>query len=147
MDGTLSFYDRTWSEYKYGFNSGLDKSLWLGNENIHYLTMKDTNVTLRIDMWGDRAPNSSCSNEYWWEKHTSFYVSLIWRLSHSPLTLIQLDNEANNYTLHLSTSYTGNASAITAYGISYNIGKPFSAIDNSHDVCSGCCTGPPEQNG
>lgn len=77
MDGTLSFYDKTWNDYKCGFNNGLDKNLWLGNDNINILSIKDSNVHMRIDMWGDRAPNSTVANGYWWQEHTNFIVSFI----------------------------------------------------------------------
>ena len=70
------FYNRTWMEYKLGFDNGLENSLWLGNDKIHLLSTKDTTVELRIDIWGDRWTNTTAPNGYWFDKYT-FFVSNI----------------------------------------------------------------------
>ena len=77
VDGSLSFSDKKWNDYKNGFNNGLTNSLWLGNENIHALSTKDTNVELRIDIWRDRNPASTNQDVYLYGKYTSFSVSNI----------------------------------------------------------------------
>ena len=63
VDDSLEFYNNTWQQYKVGFNDGLDRNLWLGNDRIHVMSSR-SNVTLRIEINGDRNPNSSNPNMY-----------------------------------------------------------------------------------
>uniref|UniRef100_A0A914W049 Nondiscriminating glutamyl-tRNA synthetase EARS2, mitochondrial n=1 Tax=Plectus sambesii TaxID=2011161 RepID=A0A914W049_9BILA len=121
VDGNLMFFYKYWSEYRVGFNNGLDKNLWLGNDNIYVLTNKDSNVELRIDIWGDRKPGSSNPNGHWWEKRTNFII----------------EDEAHYYSLRVSSSFTGNAE-VPGQSMSWSTATNFVTIDSSHGTSNFC---------
>ncbi|XP_066488681.1 fibrinogen alpha chain [Tiliqua scincoides] len=53
LDGSLNF-NRTWEDYKKGFGSVDGKGqgeFWLGNENLHILTQKDTVLRIQLEDW------------------------------------------------------------------------------------------------
>ena len=61
VDDSLEFYNNTWNEYKNGFDNGLLNNVWLGNDRINVLT-NINDVILRIEIFGDRIPNSPNPN-------------------------------------------------------------------------------------
>uniref|UniRef100_A0A914WYD5 Uncharacterized protein n=1 Tax=Plectus sambesii TaxID=2011161 RepID=A0A914WYD5_9BILA len=124
IDNTTSFYNKLWNDYKVGFNNGLDKNVWLGNDNIHILSTLYPNVELRIDLWNNRNPNTLPLNPdiYLWEKRTNFFI----------------EDEAHFYKLTLSSSFTGNASRFSGYGISSSKNNNFSTVDSMHGATSAC---------
>jgi hypothetical protein len=77
VDSSLEFWNNTWQQYKVGFNDGLDRNLWLGNDRIH--VMSQSNVTLRIEIYGDRRTNTD-PNIYLYITH-NFSVNTISTLS------------------------------------------------------------------
>ncbi|XGW20763.1 hypothetical protein V3C99_004053, partial [Haemonchus contortus] len=128
VNGNDSFWDHSWSEYRNGFGTvGPDSNFWLGNEALHQLTAKDTDVTLRIEMRGDRTPSAPDPNAYWWNHYTSFQVGP--ENDNYPLNNLYLDYE----------NIQGNASTAW-YDITYSVGAPFSTIDKINDPRPNCVT-------
>lgn len=76
VDDTDSFWDRKWSEYKNGFgDSDVKTNFWLGNDALNQLTSAGSNVTLRVEMYGDRTPNSKNATDFWFGHYFRFRVS------------------------------------------------------------------------
>jgi hypothetical protein len=64
VDDSLDFYNNNWQQYKDGFNNGLENgNLWLGNDRIHVMSSR-WNVTLRVEIYGDRRPDNTNPNYY-----------------------------------------------------------------------------------
>jgi hypothetical protein len=57
VDASLEFYTNTWQQYKNGFNNGIDRNLWLGNDRINVMSSR-SNVILRVEINGDRNYNN-----------------------------------------------------------------------------------------
>ncbi|KAJ1350170.1 hypothetical protein KIN20_005898 [Parelaphostrongylus tenuis] len=77
VNASESFWDRNWNSFKNGFglaNMNLKSNFWLGNELLHQLTMKDPDVTLMVEMHGDRTPGAIAPNAYWWIQYTLFQL-------------------------------------------------------------------------
>ena len=75
VDDSLEFYNNTWQQYKVGFNDGINRNLWLGNDRIHVMSSR-SNVTLRIEINGDRNPADLNPNIYLYGKY-NFSVNTI----------------------------------------------------------------------
>lgn len=105
IDGSVDFY-RNWTEYRNGFGD-VAKEHWLGNENIHRLTLQKS-TTLLINMKIKTNVVTSA-----WAKYSSFYI----------------DGESEKYKLHIS-GYTG---TIRDDRLSYNNGGKFCTKDEDND--------------
>ncbi|VDM78232.1 unnamed protein product, partial [Strongylus vulgaris] len=130
VNGNESYWDRKWMEYKNGFitdRMSRSSNFWLGLELLHQLTAKDDDVTLRIEMRGDRTPGTSKPNEYWFNEYTKFQVGD--DSSNYRLINMYLDWEDN----------TGNAST-GWYDFTYSIGASFSTVDKINDPQPDCVT-------
>uniref|UniRef100_A0A914X702 Fibrinogen C-terminal domain-containing protein n=1 Tax=Plectus sambesii TaxID=2011161 RepID=A0A914X702_9BILA len=119
IDDNLSFYDKLWNDYKVGFNNGLENNFWLGNDIIHVLTNKNSNVAVRVDIWGDRNPNSTNPNGSWSEMHNGIII----------------DDEAHFYRLHL---LSGKAATYEDDNLSLSSGLNFSTVDAIHGPSPSC---------
>ncbi|CAH1776492.1 unnamed protein product [Owenia fusiformis] len=86
IDGTVSFYDKIWDEYKNGFGD-LNGEFWLGNEKIHELvTLNDYKI--RFDL---HHPNGT----WYYSIHENFRIS----------------NETENYKAYIGSFLEGTAGA------------------------------------
>ncbi|CAI2353587.1 unnamed protein product [Caenorhabditis sp. 36 PRJEB53466] len=126
IDDTETYWNRKWDEYKNGFgDTDVSANFWLGNEALHALT-SDANVTLRVEMYGDRTPNSQNATDFWFSHYFQFTIG----------------PEAQNYPLNLVMDWwnvVGNASTAW-YDLTCSAGAPFSTIDNIHDPVKECVT-------
>uniref|UniRef100_A0A914V515 Uncharacterized protein n=1 Tax=Plectus sambesii TaxID=2011161 RepID=A0A914V515_9BILA len=130
LNNQTVFWNRLWTDYVNGFGSGLKENFWLGLDQIHVLSTKDVNVTLRIDVRGNRCNNTdySCGaqfdpNGYWFGEWT-----------------FQIDNATQSYRLHISTANEGNLSKLHSNDFFWrrDDGQVFQTVD--HDVTSENCT-------
>nr|XP_006824888.1 PREDICTED: fibrinogen-like protein 1-like [Saccoglossus kowalevskii] len=106
QDGSVDFY-RNWADYKVGFGN-TDGEYWIGNDKIYRLTHQ-ASYKLRIDL--EKFDGNTSYAEY-----DTFWI----------------ENENNNYTLHLG-QYSGTAG--DAMRIYKNLdGQPFSTYDRDNDI-------------
>uniref|UniRef100_A0A914V8L2 Uncharacterized protein n=1 Tax=Plectus sambesii TaxID=2011161 RepID=A0A914V8L2_9BILA len=105
LNNNTIFWNRSWAEYKAGFNNGINGNYWLGLDRINALSTKDSNNKLRIDLYGNHCLRTGggtyhCdyetgANSYFFGEWGSFRV----------------ENEANKYRLHISPFIAGNISS------------------------------------
>ncbi|CAJ0592749.1 unnamed protein product [Cylicocyclus nassatus] len=130
INGNELYWNRTWSEYKNGFNTeqmNTNSNFWLGLNLLHQLTTKNNDVTLRIEMRGDRTPGSTKANAYWFNEYTKF----------------QIGDESTNYQLiNMYVDWQNNkGNASTGwYDMTYSIGASFSTVDKINDPQTDCVT-------
>ncbi|CAJ0592977.1 unnamed protein product [Cylicocyclus nassatus] len=94
VNNNESFWNRAWNDYKNGFNkAGMTNSsnFWLGLQLLHQLTEKDKDVTLRVEMMGDRTPGSPKALSSWSNEYTRFKVA--GKSSKYQLKDLYLDNQ------------------------------------------------------
>jgi hypothetical protein len=63
VDDSLEFYNNTWQQYKVGFNDGITRNLWLGNDRINVMSSR-WNVILRVEIYGNRDSDNTNPNIY-----------------------------------------------------------------------------------
>ncbi|XP_060061628.1 ficolin-3 isoform X2 [Erinaceus europaeus] len=109
QDGTVDFF-RSWSSYKAGFGSQ-ESEFWLGNENLHQLTLQGT-----WELWVELEDFNGA--------HTfAHYESF------------RLLGEAEHYKLVLGKFLKGTAGD----SLSLHNGTPFTTKDADHDTSDGNC--------
>jgi len=106
VDGTIHFFNRSWEEFKVGFNDSRG-NYWLGNELLHQLTVTGL-YKLRFDLQS----RANHSNHYTAEYSTFLVLS-----------------EQTNYVLRVS-GYSGNAGYDA---LSYVNGMKFTTYDRDND--------------
>ncbi|XP_054576533.1 ficolin-3 [Eptesicus fuscus] len=109
QDGSVDFF-RSWSSYKAGFGSQ-ESEFWLGNENLHQLTLQGT-WELRVEL-----------EDFDGNRTFAHYGSF------------RLLGEADHYQLVLGKFLEGTAGD----SLSFHNGKPFSTYDADHDTAGGNC--------
>lgn len=114
-DGSENFY-RNWNEYKNGFGK-LQREFWLGNDNIHLLTLQT------IYPKGSEARVRG--------QRYNYYYSYYDRLDY--YRHFQVDNEKTNYHLHVSYPSSKWYSSYNLY--TYN-NMQFSTYDRDNDKTS-----------
>ena len=110
-DGSQEFY-LYWNQYKEGFGD-MRREHWMGNDKLYYITnQKQYRMRMDATIWSTG------------EKKYSVYDKF------------RVDNEGNNYRLHVS-GYSGNTD--TDYW-GYHNGMEFSTRDRDNDRSSASCS-------
>uniref|UniRef100_A0A914X6K3 Fibrinogen C-terminal domain-containing protein n=1 Tax=Plectus sambesii TaxID=2011161 RepID=A0A914X6K3_9BILA len=103
LDNSTAFWNRPWADYKNGFNNGFSQNYWLGLDRIHALTAKDSNVTLHIDLFGNRC--TQVIGPYYCDQQSGSDVHF-----DGEWASFSVENEANKYRLHVSPVLAGTIS-------------------------------------
>ncbi|XP_033726183.1 angiopoietin-related protein 7-like [Pecten maximus] len=103
QNGEEEFF-RPWNDYKNGFGNLLG-NFWLGNDAIHYITLKPS--VLRIEL-----------------------VSWLGDARHAQYSTFKVENEADNYRLTVS----GFSGDVRYDGMNIHNGMAFSTYDRDNDV-------------
>uniref|UniRef100_A0A0N5BMJ0 Fibrinogen C-terminal domain-containing protein n=1 Tax=Strongyloides papillosus TaxID=174720 RepID=A0A0N5BMJ0_STREA len=120
---SMSFWNKTWNEYKNGFGNG-ETNFWLGNELISLFTNSFEKVEMLIQIRGDRLDkvDPMASSNYW---SGTFTFNLL--------------PEYTDYAIQLSNA-TGNATGNGWDDFSYSNGWKFSTIDKINSPYPPCLT-------
>ncbi|XP_041365928.1 fibrinogen-like protein 1 [Gigantopelta aegis] len=102
LSGDVNF-TRNWDDYMFGFGN-VNSEYWLGLDNMYYLT-RDTNYSLRIDMWD------------WLEVH-----------KYAVYDYFRVGQESESFPLSIK-GFNGTAGD----SLSYHNGMKFSAMDKDND--------------
>uniref|UniRef100_A0A914XL12 Uncharacterized protein n=1 Tax=Plectus sambesii TaxID=2011161 RepID=A0A914XL12_9BILA len=125
QDGSLSFYDKQWKDYKYGFKTNTMGNQWLGNDKIHLLSTKDSTVNLRIEIRGDRCvPGGSIHRICASPIDPNVFVFGVYQF--------YIDDESNQYTMHTSDIQAGNMTSPGLDGFSSSNYMAFETIDRTN---------------
>jgi hypothetical protein len=54
-----------WNDYVNGFQNNNYTNYWMGLQSLHFMSIKDTIVDLRVDIVGDSVTNSDCAHCTW----------------------------------------------------------------------------------
>ncbi|KAI6171585.1 hypothetical protein M3Y97_01032900 [Aphelenchoides bicaudatus] len=121
LNGKETFWNRLWDDYKNGFGVvGENETFWAGNDLIHLLSsQQDGNVTLRVELYGDRNPNSSNKDAFYWSDYFFKFRTTQFKYRQR------------------SRSQKGNASS-GWYDFTYSNGLKFSTIDHINDPMEDC---------
>ena len=110
QDSSVSF-SRNWEEYADGFGD-LNGNLWLGNDNLAFITNGDTTYELRIEL-------QDWENEWRYARYASF----------------RIEDACTEYVLRLGSFTAGDAGD----SMTVNNGNRFSTPDNDNDVWPSNC--------
>ncbi|KAI1719930.1 lectin c-type domain-containing protein [Ditylenchus destructor] len=127
VDGRTVFWNRTWTEYRDGFGQlGRNSEFWMGLELLHKMSTIQPNTSLRVELWGDRNPNSSkYTNDYLESEYYNFAVG----------------NESTDYSLQVQTVWPGVGNASGGwFDITFSRGRKFSTVDRINDPMPSCVT-------